>query len=36
VVGAAMCSAYFAAHMTAGHNAFRGSGPNQLRAFDNA
>ena len=26
----------FAAHMTAGHNALRGSGLEQLRAFDNA
>jgi hypothetical protein len=25
-----------AAHVTAGHNALRGSGPGQLRAFDNA
>jgi hypothetical protein len=25
-----------AVHMTAGHNALRGSGPDQTRAFDNA
>jgi len=25
-----------AVHMTAGHNALRGSGPGQKRAFDNA
>ena len=37
LVGAAMCSASISAvHMTAGHNAFRGSGPGQKNAFDNA
>jgi len=35
VVGAAMCSAcQSAAHMAAGHNAFRGSGPGQKLAFE--
>jgi hypothetical protein len=28
-----MCSAFGAVHMTAGHNALRGSGPGQNRAF---
>jgi hypothetical protein len=36
LVGAAMCSAYCAAHKAAGHNALRGSGPGQKPAFDNA
>jgi hypothetical protein len=36
VVGAAMCSACSAVHVTAGHNALRGSGPGQFHAFDNA
>ena len=37
LVGAAMCSASLSAvHMTAGHNALRGSGPGQFPAFDNA
>jgi hypothetical protein len=31
-----MCSALDAVHMTAGHNALRGSGPGQNLAFDNA
>jgi hypothetical protein len=31
-----MCSAFNAAHMTAGHNALRGSGPDQQLAFKNA
>ena len=35
LVGAAMCSALDAVHMTAGHNALRGSGPGQKPAFDN-
>jgi len=36
-VGAAMCSAYSCgSHKAAGHNAFRGSGPGQQLAFDNA
>jgi hypothetical protein len=36
-VGAAMCSAYSCgSHKAAGHNAFRGSGPGQNPAFDNA
>ena len=34
LVGAAMCSALDAVHMTAGHNALRGSGPGQKPAFD--
>jgi hypothetical protein len=34
LVGAAMCSALDAVHMTAGHNALRGSGPDQKHAFD--
>src|SRR3954464_15151064 len=34
--GAAMCSAFSAVHMTAGHNALRGSGPGQKLAFDYA
>src|ERR1700758_2935735 len=33
LVGAAMCSAYCAAHKAAGHNALRGSGPGQKRAM---
>ena len=36
LVGAAMCSAFECGHETAGHNALRGSGPGQKRAFDNA
>ena len=36
LVGAAMCSAFSAAHGAAGHNALRGSGPDQKHAFDNA
>ena len=36
LVGAAMCSAYSAAHRAAGHNALRGSGPGQQLAFDDA
>jgi hypothetical protein len=37
LVGAAMCSAFIGAvHLTAGHNALRGSGPGQQLAFDNA
>jgi len=37
LVGAAMCSASLSAvHMTAGHNALRGSGPGQQLAFENA
>ena len=37
LVGAAMCSASISAvHVTAGHNALRGSGPGQKDAFDNA
>ena len=36
LVGAPMCSACCAVHMTAGHNALRGSGPDQYPAFDNA
>ena len=37
LVGAAMCCRLFGAvHMTAGHNALRGSGPGQRPAFDNA
>jgi hypothetical protein len=36
VVGAAMCSACYAVHVTAGHNALRGSGPGQLHAFEDA
>jgi len=36
LVGAAMCSAFCAVHMTAGHNALRGSGPGQNRAFKDA
>jgi len=36
LVGAAMCSAFDAVHMTAGHNALRGSGPDQQLAFKNA
>ena len=37
LVGAAMCSASISAvHVTAGHNALRGSGPGQKLAFDNA
>src|SRR3954462_9765157 len=36
LVGAAMCSAFRCGHMTAGHNALRGSGPGQNLAFDNA
>jgi len=36
IVGAAMCSAFNAVHMTAGHNALRGSGPGHKPAFDNA
>ena len=36
LVGAAMCSAFDAVHVTAGHNALRGSGPDQKLAFDNA
>ncbi len=36
LVGAAMCSALDAVHMTAGHNALRGSGPGQKPAFENA
>jgi hypothetical protein len=35
LVGAAMCSAFSAVHITDGHNALRGSGPGQNRAFDN-
>ena len=36
-VGAAMCSAFLCgSHKAAGHNAFRGSGPGQKLAFDNA
>ena len=35
LVGAAMCSAFGAVHMTAGHNALRGSGPGQNPAFEN-
>ena len=35
-VGAAMCSACLCGHMTAGHNALRGSGPGQKPAFENA
>ena len=31
-----MCSAFDAAHMTAGHNALRGSGPGQKPALDDA
>ena len=31
-----MCSACSAVHVTAGHNALRGSGPDQLHAFDDA
>src|SRR5262245_20657972 len=34
LVGAAMCSACLCGHMTAGHNAFRGSGPGQKPAFE--
>src|SRR5215475_10853579 len=34
LAGAAMCSAYCAAHKAAGHNALRGSGPGQKRAFE--
>ena len=34
LVGAAMCSAFCAVDMTAGHNALRGSGPGQNPAFD--
>jgi hypothetical protein len=33
LVGAAMCSALGAVRMTAGHNALRGSGPDQQQAF---
>ena len=37
LVGAAMCSAFLCgSHKAAGHNAFRGSGPGQKLAFDNA
>src|SRR5580698_10923630 len=36
LVGAAMCSAFECGHMTAGHNALRGSGPGQKLAFDDA
>jgi hypothetical protein len=36
LVGAAMCSAFERGHMTAGHNALRGSGPGQKLAFDDA
>src|SRR6266404_8854447 len=37
LVAAAMCSAFWSAvHMTAGHNALRGSGPSQTPAFDDA
>ena len=37
LVGAAMCSASISAvHVTAGHNALRGSGPGQQLAFDHA
>jgi hypothetical protein len=37
LVGPAMCSAFKCGshHMTAGHNALRGSGPGQQHAFDN-
>ena len=36
LVGAAMFLPLGAVHMTAGHNALRGSGPNQTDAFNNA
>src|SRR5437868_14414579 len=36
LVGAACVRPVDAVHMTAGHNALRGSGPDQKRAFDNA
>src|SRR5262249_15339234 len=36
LVGAPVCSACQAAHMTAGHNALRGSGFDRKPAFDNA
>jgi hypothetical protein len=36
LVGAPVCSAFCAAHVAAGHNALRGSGPKRKPAFDNA